>query len=253
MASHGELARTRPPARYLTGFYVALSFGGMIGGLVAGLVAPFTFSWVAEYPIQLALAAMCRPPETSRGRSSAWIWLSVVVAAIILIGFSFSSGKITEHFEYYRVWIVSYVAVVAAALAILYKMSRWRLSVLVVLGLILIRVYPADDGRVETVRSFFGVHKIVVTPGGQYHVLMPGTTIHGAERMQNNDGTPITGRPDPISYYHKDGGIGRAIAAVRERKGGPIRAAVIGLGAGTLTCASQPDERWRFFEIDQAM
>ena len=253
MASHGELARTRPPARYLTGFYVALSFGGMIGGLFAGLVAPFTFSWVAEYPILLALAALCRPPETSRGRSSAWIWLSVVVAAIILIGFSFSSGKITEHFEYYRVWIVSYVAVVAAALAILCGMSRWRLSVLVVLGLILIRVYPADDGRVETVRSFFGVHKIVVTPGGQYHVLMHGTTIHGAEKFRNADGTPVTGRPEPISYYHNDGGIGRAIAALRARKGGPLRVAAIGLGAGTLTCQEKPGENWKFFEIDQTM
>ena len=34
MACHGELARTRPAARYLTGFYVALSFGGMVGGSV---------------------------------------------------------------------------------------------------------------------------------------------------------------------------------------------------------------------------
>ena len=36
MACHGELARTRPAAKYLTGFYVALSFGGMVGGLFAG-------------------------------------------------------------------------------------------------------------------------------------------------------------------------------------------------------------------------
>src|SRR3954453_9712582 len=42
MACHGELARTRPAAKYLTGFYVALSFGGMVGGLFAGLIAPFT-------------------------------------------------------------------------------------------------------------------------------------------------------------------------------------------------------------------
>ena len=62
MACHGELARTRPAAKYLTGFYVALSFGGMVGGLFAGLIAPFTFSWIAEYPILLALAALCRPP-----------------------------------------------------------------------------------------------------------------------------------------------------------------------------------------------
>ena len=40
MACHGELARTRPAASHLTGFYVALSFGGMVGGLFAGLVAP---------------------------------------------------------------------------------------------------------------------------------------------------------------------------------------------------------------------
>src|SRR5215831_1604209 len=32
---HGELARRRPPAAYLTRFYVALSFGGMVGGLFA--------------------------------------------------------------------------------------------------------------------------------------------------------------------------------------------------------------------------
>src|SRR5256886_17317625 len=75
MACHGELARTRPAAKHLTGFYVALSFGGMVGGLFAGLIAPFTFSWIAEYPILLALAALCRPPGSARlPRWSAWYW-----------------------------------------------------------------------------------------------------------------------------------------------------------------------------------
>ena len=100
-------------------------------------------------------------------------------------------------------------------------------------------------------RSFFGVHKIVVTPSGQYHVLMHGTTIHGAQKYLNADGTPVTGRPEPITYYHKDGGIGQAITAIRERKGAPLRVAVIGVGSGTLTCAAEPGESWKFFEIDQ--
>src|SRR6202000_976992 len=108
-------------------------------------------------------------------------------------------------------------------------------------------------GPPETGRGFFGVHKIVVTPHGQYHVLMHGTTIHGAEKFQNDDGTPVTGRPEPISYYNKDGGIGRAISAIRARKGAPLRVAVIGLGSGTLACASQPGDTWKFFEIDQTM
>lgn len=255
MACHGELARTRPAAKYLTGFYVALSFGGMVGGLFAGLIAPFTFSWIAEYPILLALAALCRPPGGGERlpRWSAWYWPFVAVLALALIVPSWSGGQIFAWLDGYRVWVAGAVGVLAALLALGLNANRWKIFATVVLALVLIRVYPADDGRVETVRSFFGVHKIVVTPHGQYHVLMHGTTIHGAQKFQENDGTPITGRPEAITYYHKDGGIGQAIAAVRERKGGPLRVAVIGLGAGTLTCASEPGENWKFFEIDQTM
>ncbi|MBN9580159.1 MAG: fused MFS/spermidine synthase [Afipia sp.] len=253
MACHGELARTRPAARYLTGFYVALSFGGMVGGLFAGLIAPYAFSWIAEYPILLALAALCRPPQTSPVRGNGVVWLLVVLAALMLIALSFRSGEVTEYLEGERIWVIGAIAVAAAALALLLRTDRWRFAAVVALGLVLLRVYPADNGRVETVRSFFGVHKIVVTPDGQYHVLMHGTTIHGAEKFLNDDGSKVQGRPEPISYYHKDGGIGRAIAAIRERKGGPIRVAVIGLGSGSLACQSQPGENWTFFEIDQTM
>jgi hypothetical protein len=254
MACHGELARTRPAAKYLTGFYVALSFGGMLGGLFAGLIAPFTFSWVAEYPVLVALAVLCRPATQERWpRWDRWYWLLLAVAAVALIAPSFSAGKVFSWLDEQRVYVASAVAMVAMILAILFKADRWKLAAVVTLALVLIRIYPADEGRVETVRSFFGVHKIVVTPHGQYHVLMHGTTIHGAQKFQNSDGTPVTGRPEPITYYHKDGGIGQAIAAVRERKAAPLRVAVIGLGSGTLTCASQPGETWKFFEIDQSM
>jgi hypothetical protein len=255
MACHGELARTRPAAKYLTGFYVALSFGGMIGGLFAGLIAPFTFSWVAEYPILLALAALCRPPggEERLPRWSTWYWPFIAALAVALIAPPYSAGKVMAWLSDQRVWVIGAVGVLSALLALGLNGNRWKIFATVVLALVLIRAYPADEGRVETVRSFFGVHKIVVTPRGQYHVLMHGTTIHGAEKFENDDGTPVIGPPEPITYYHKDGGIGQAIAALRERKGGPLRVAVIGLGAGTLTCASQPGETWKFFEIDQSM
>jgi hypothetical protein len=254
MACHGELARTRPAAKYLTGFYVALSFGGMLGGLFAGLIAPYAFSWVAEYPILVVLAVLCRPPGEERWpRWSRWYWPLWAVVAAVLIAPSFGTGKVFNWLDEQRVLVVGTVAIVAMLLALLLKADRVKLAAMVALALVLIRAYPADDGRVVTVRSFFGVHKIVVTPHGQYHVLMHGSTIHGAQKFQNDDGTPVTGRPEPISYYYKDGGIGQAIAAVRERKGGPLRVAVIGLGSGTLACASEPGETWKFFEIDQSM
>ena len=254
MACHGELARTRPAAKYLTGFYVALSFGGMLGGLFAGLIAPFTFSWVAEYPILLALAALCRPSGNERlPRWSRWYWPFLAVLALALIAPTWSLGKVASWLEDRRVWVAGSIGVLSALLALGLNANRWKIFATVVLALVLIRVYPSDEGRTETVRSFFGVHKIVFTPHGQYHVLMHGTTIHGAEKFTDDDGAPITGRPEPITYYHKDGGIGQAIAAIRERKGAPLRVAVIGVGAGTLTCASEPGETWKFFDIDQTM
>jgi hypothetical protein len=255
MACHGELARTRPAAKYLTGFYVALSFGGMVGGLFAGLIAPFTFSWVAEYPILLALAALCRPPGGKERfpRWSSWYWPFLAALAVALIAPSYSTGKMFSWLDDHRVWVIGAVGLLSALLALGLNANRRKIFATVVVALVVLRAYPSDDGRVETVRSFFGVHKIVVTPNGQYHVLMHGTTIHGAEKFTNDDGTPATGRPEPITYYHKDGGIGQAITAIRERKGAPLKVAVIGLGSGTLTCASEPGEDWKFFEIDQSM
>jgi hypothetical protein len=254
MACHGELARTRPAAKYLTGFYVSLSFGGMVGGLFAGLIAPFAFSWIAEYPILLALAALCRPAAGERWPSwSRWYWPFLAVLTVALIAPTWHQGQIQTWLEDHRVWVAGSVGVLAGLIALGLNASRWKVFATVVTALVLMRIYPSDDGRVDTVRSFFGVHKIVVTPGGQYHVLMHGTTIHGAQKFLNDDGTAVTGRPEPISYYHKDGGIGRAITAIRERKGAPLRVAVIGVGSGTLACASQPGETWKFFEIDQTM
>jgi hypothetical protein len=254
MACHGELARTRPHSKNLTGFYVALSFGGMVGGLFAGLIAPYTFSWIAEYPILLALAVICRPTGEERyPRWTRWYWPFLAVLALVLIVPVFTAGKLFGWLDSNRVLVIGDVAVLAAFAALALGVNRWKVFATVALALSLLRLYPSDDGRVETVRSFFGVHKIVVTPNGQYHVLMHGTTIHGAEKLQNDDGTPIAGRPEPISYYYKDGGIGQGITAIRERKGAPIRVAVIGLGSGSLTCAAQPGESWKFFEIDQSM
>ncbi|MBI5322318.1 fused MFS/spermidine synthase [Bradyrhizobium sp.] len=254
MACHGELARTRPPAKYLTGFYVALSFGGMVGGLFAGLIAPFAFSWVAEYPILLALATLCRPPVPERlPRIAQWYWPLLAAIAVALILPVYYAGHIFNWLDEHRPWMIGAVGVLAAAMALALNGNRWKIFATIAVALVLLRAYPTDAGRVETVRSFFGVHKIVVTPNGQYHVLMHGTTIHGAEKFKNDDGTPVTGRPEPITYYHRDGGIGQAIAAMRERKGAPLRVAVIGLGSGSLTCASEPGEDWKFFEIDQTM
>src|SRR5258708_6080945 len=129
MACHAELARTPPAATYLTASSVPLSFGGMIGGLFAGLIAPYTFSWIAEYPILLALAALCRPSGGDMPpRWSRWYWPLLGAVAIALIAPSYTNGKVFTWIDDRRVYVIGAVAVAALILAVLLKANRYKLA-----------------------------------------------------------------------------------------------------------------------------
>ena len=248
MACHGELARSRPALAHLTAFYVSLSFGGMLGGLFAGLVAPFTFSWVAEYPILAALAVLCRPLATARERiPEHWFWPVAAIVALALIlpsylGFNVITPKMTS--------VLIILVLTLAAISIALLRDPTKSAVAVALALTVIRLYPPNEGRSETLRSFFGIHTIYETPDRRFRVLRHGSTIHGAQELMTDDGHPVTGRPQPLTYYHNNSAIAAVIEAVRARNASPLRVAVIGLGAGSLACRIGPSESWRFFEID---
>jgi SAM-dependent methyltransferase len=51
MFCHGELARLRPEADELTGYYLTISAGGASGGIFVGLIAPRIFNEYLELPI----------------------------------------------------------------------------------------------------------------------------------------------------------------------------------------------------------
>jgi SAM-dependent methyltransferase len=57
MFCHGELARLRPGARYLTLFYLMVSLGGVVGGVLVGIVAPLTLPGYLELEIALVVIA----------------------------------------------------------------------------------------------------------------------------------------------------------------------------------------------------
>ena len=102
----------------------------------------------------------------------------------------------------------------------------------------------------ESLRSFFGVSVIDTIMNGQFRILRHGTTLHGAERIRNANGSsPYVGRPLPTTYYHPDGPIAQAIAAARDVNGG-LNLSVIGLGAGSIACLTRDGESLIFYEID---
>jgi hypothetical protein len=247
LVCHGELARRRPAARHLTIFYFWMAAGGMIGGIAAGLVAPYVFSWVAEYPILIVLAALCRPglvlPGSRQGRTVMLGALAVTV--LVMIAFY----RFHPDFEETRFnWIVgSFLAV-----AVLFWRAPLPFAATVAVVLSINHTYVDENGT-TSVRSFFGVSRVADSDDGRFRVLSHGTTLHGAERIRDQDGNPVSGRPDILMYYYDGSAMAQVMEVARARKAGPIRYAVVGLGAGSLACRAEPADTVHYYEIDPAI
>jgi spermidine synthase len=139
------------------------------------------------------------------------------------------------------------VLLVAIAGLMLFHAKRpARFFGLVVFGFVLTALYQPGQTVIERARSFFGVHKVVETADGRHRLLFHGTTIHGAERIDDAGSQ----RPEPLTYYYFGGPLSEAIGSARGARGGLDRVAVVGLGTGSLACHQRDGEHWTFFEID---
>jgi hypothetical protein len=132
---------------------------------------------------------------------------------------------------------------------ICFSFSRRPLRFGLAIGALLLAstLYTSDQGQVlHAERSFFGLHRVLLDAAGRFHILAHGSTRHG---MQSLD--PAR-RDHPLTYYARSGPIGQVLADLSMRRAG-AQVAVIGLGAGSLACYKQPDQRWTFYEIDPSV
>lgn len=262
---HGRLAEEAPPADRLTEYWLFVSLGGALGGAFVALVAPVVFSSLAEYPLALVAASLLRPaiartrPVRPGGLLALWdarrldayypALVALVAFVLILVGKPLLPPGTARTFLLMGV-------PAALAFAAIDRPLRFGLAlgaafwVPTALG-------AASDGRVLlTDRSFFGVHRVILTPGfdyvergigrhapdrklrlGPYHELVHGNTIHGRQDLS---------RPgEPLTYYHRTGPIGTLMT-----KDTPPRVALVGLGVGSLAAYGRPGQRLDYFEID---
>jgi hypothetical protein len=241
---HGELARHRPAPQYLTSFYMWIAAGGMIGGISTALIAPHVFNWIAEYPLLIALSVLCIPGLPLPGRRTAQLLLFGALVAITLFlallytrGLSLDDNVMT--------------LLIGAFLGLTVYFWRTPLAFAAVIGFALISThYQYDAAQGFVVRNFFGVLRAGETPNGKFRILWHGGFGQGAQRIRDDAGKPITGRPEMISEFQAGAGIAQIFDAVRAKVGGPISYAVVGLGTGSLACQARPEDSATYYELD---
>ncbi len=252
---HQLMAARRPPADRLTEFYLLMSLGGVVGGAFTALLAPVIFTGVWEYPLVMVLAVLFRPAIRAEVGKIAPILL---VAALLLAA---SPPLLSEAFQ--RNWDLAWAfnnvfplrmeqltVLVLGSVAILAFVIRDRPRMFVVVlaaislsGHYIARGYDAALSE----RSFFGVMKISPTEderlGGTVHVMMHGTTLHGAQARDPRFACM------PTLYYAPATPIGQVTQTLQRRQWG-INIGVVGQGTGAMAGYKRPDDRMVFFEID---
>ena len=248
---HGLLWELRPQAGELTRFYVLIAYGGLLGGVFAVLVAPLLFTEVWEYPILFCLAALALPGSLDAGRppwQRAWVVLSVAaaVAAIACL-----------HVDGYPVWMrlggVLFLVLSLPGLWTLRPRPAWLAVALLLMALSPAAAWTLRGGEVlARARTWFGVYRVVEMAGegvmpGRLRLFFHGTTLHGMA-WQREDGE----MESRTGYYAPEGPYGDVMRRLRLWQDN-LRIGVVGLGAGSLLCYTQPGDAVSVYEIDPAV
>jgi len=103
------------------------------------------------------------------------------------------------------------------------------------------------QGTLEASRNFYGVlwvtERQLEGTGDSVYELGHGTSRHGSQY------TSAAQRRRPTSYYNEESGGGLTLLHY-PREGNGLRVGVVGLGVGTLATYGQPDDVFRFYEIN---
>ncbi|KPF63771.1 spermidine synthase [Porphyrobacter sp. AAP60] len=252
VALHSRMYELRPDPSRLTLFYLVMSAGGVLGGLFTALLAPLLFDWVWEHPLLVLAAAALIPLR--------WFatWQARIVSGgtmrIVLLGAGLLLAFVLGWLLFYAtlgdvgLWaIVLYGGLAAIALVLAFN----RFAFVAVFCCMMVATSLVGHGRTyahgERVRSYFGVYNVITNTALGLRILASGTTDHGRQFLHPEK------RREPTAYYGRNSGVGLLLARTSQVMGKGADIGVVGLGTGTLACYREPDQTYRFYEIDPAI
>lgn len=250
LAMHSLLAYSKPAASRLTGFFLWVSLGGVLGGIFNTLVAPYLFNSILEYPLVLVFSLLVRKSwrETRTAIATQWkaIGLFFLTTALVVVAARavYSRGDVAiigENLDTIR------MIVMIGLIWLLFSASRRYQKQLglfaICLSAVAIAMSQVKDTHQEELlfheRSVYGVYKVQAQKPA-LHLLTHGTTLHGVQSF--DEGNELR----PRSYYSRLEGVIAAAGPKNAER--PVMA--IGLGAGTMACYGKAGQRFDFYEID---
>jgi hypothetical protein len=216
------------------------------------LVAPRVFNSFAEYPLMIVIACLLRPSLDSDQRPyKRWFDPGLPLASLVLFSLSkigmrsYVQGRDTLGILELIVFILISCIVGVICFSFRYRPMRFGFG----MGAILL-VGFLWTGEQEQIlykeRNFFGIHRVVHDPKGDYHLLFHGTTLHGAQSLN-----PVRIH-EPLTYFYPTGPLGQ-VFGVFPKNPDHAQVAIIGLGTGSAAGYARSGQYWTFYEIDPAV
>jgi len=175
------------------------------------------------------------------------------------LGGLFVSVIAPQIFTTYLEWPMALLITFLIAGVVLMRSSfairkRWlKLAMVFVIGVLTVPAVFLMKGwgftvteRLERVRNFYGTLSIEqewdTETGEEYLQLYHGGIVHGRQNLGEAN------RQEPVSYYGRHTGIGRAIESFKASP--DARIGVVGMGAATVACYGLKRHTLRFYEIN---
>jgi hypothetical protein len=272
MVCHGELALSKPSARYLTRFYLMVAGGGVVAGIFVVSVAPHLFLSFREFHVALIACGLLifaafalKDPTGSENRQVWTANLLILTAFLIPHMADFIPGldKIALlNRDYYAGLLVLGAFLIVklfrgrtnplAAVAPSESRFPWQPVVSVcIVAVFGILVYAYSQSKNSHIifreRNFYGIKSVVDERDDLK--LINGSIVHG---LQLKD---PSARDLPTAYYELGSGVGALLKTFPRSATGShaLRVGAVGMGVGTLAAYGEPGDYYRFYEIDPAV